>query len=76
MSLSSIESILKTGNEDNYELIRMIGKGRYGEVFEAFDVTNNKRCALKVLKPIRIDKVFGHLVVLLLLFYSEESHSL
>ena len=59
MSLSSIESIVKTGNEDNYELI-----GRYGEVFEAFDVTNNKRCALKVLKRIRTDKVFREIDVL------------
>ncbi len=64
MSLSSIESIVKTGNEDKYELIRMIGKGRYGEVFEAFDVTNNKRCALKVLKPIRTDKVLREIDVL------------
>ena len=44
---------IQFGNRDDYQLVKKIGKGKYGEVFEAINVTNNEKCAIKVLKPIR-----------------------
>ena len=44
---------IQYGNPDDYQLVKKIGKGKYGEVFEAINVTNNEKCAIKVLKPIR-----------------------
>jgi len=61
---NGIQSITKTGNTDDYELISRIGSGRYGEVFEAFNVTNNMRVAIKVLKPVRPDKVMREMQIL------------
>lgn len=37
---------------DQYELIRMIGRGKYSEVFEAIDTSkSNLRVVVKTLKP-------------------------
>lgn len=58
------KKIVGSGNPDDYELIKRIGSGRYGEVFKAINVTNNKTVAIKVLKPIRSDKVIREVTVL------------
>ncbi|KAF1793503.1 Protein kinase, ATP binding site [Phytophthora cactorum] len=39
------------GDQDNYEVIRKIGRGKYSEVFEGYNVANNSRCVIKILKP-------------------------
>ena len=36
----------------NYELVRVIGSGSFGYVFEGLDRTNNKKVAIK-----RVEKV-------------------
>lgn len=53
------------GNRDDYELLRRVGRGRYGEVFEAINITNNKRVAIKVLKAVRKDKIEREIRILL-----------
>ena len=40
----------------NYEIIKVIGSGSFGYVFEAFDHANNRKVALK-----RIEKVGNQL---------------
>ncbi|KAK2964929.1 putative Casein kinase II subunit alpha [Blattamonas nauphoetae] len=40
-----------------YELIKKIGHGKFGEVFEGIDVRNGRMCAIKVLRPIRKKKL-------------------
>ncbi|CAG2183959.1 unnamed protein product, partial [Oppiella nova] len=45
-------------------LIQRIGSGRYGEVFAAINVTTDKKYAIKVLKPVRIEKVIREIKVL------------
>jgi len=37
-------------NQDNYQVVRKLGRGKYSEVFEAMNVTNNEKCVIKVLK--------------------------
>lgn len=35
-------------NQDDYEVIRKIGRGKYSEVFEGINVRTNKMCVIKV----------------------------
>lgn len=37
-------------NQDNYQLVRKLGRGKYSEVFEAINVTNNEKVVVKILK--------------------------
>ncbi|KAJ2404111.1 Casein kinase II subunit alpha [Coemansia sp. RSA 2530] len=45
------------GSQDNYEIIRKIGRGKYSEVFEGVDVSSNTSCVIKVLKPVKKKKI-------------------
>lgn len=36
--------------QDDYQLVRKLGRGKYSEVFEAYNVTNNEKCVVKILK--------------------------
>lgn len=36
--------------QDDYQLVRKLGRGKYSEVFEAINVTNNEKCVVKILK--------------------------
>ncbi|KAH0619426.1 hypothetical protein JD844_000040 [Phrynosoma platyrhinos] len=38
------------GNQDDYQLVRKLGRGKYSEVFEAINITNNERVVVKILK--------------------------
>ncbi|KAL2300181.1 hypothetical protein Nmel_012145 [Mimus melanotis] len=40
------------GNQDDYQLVRKLGRGKYSEVFEAINITNNERVVVKILKDI------------------------
>ncbi|CAN0873219.1 Inactive casein kinase II subunit alpha-2 [Linum grandiflorum] len=48
---------LQWGKQDNYEIIRKVGRGKYSEVFEGINVTNNQKCIIKILKPVKKKKV-------------------
>jgi serine/threonine protein kinase len=36
--------------QDDYQLVRKLGRGKYSEVFEAINITNNEKCVVKILK--------------------------
>lgn len=42
--------IVDWGLQDNYQLVRKLGRGKYSEVFEAINITNNEKCVVKILK--------------------------
>jgi casein kinase II subunit alpha len=44
-------------NQDNYEVVRKIGRGKYSEVFEGYNVVNNNKCVIKILKPVKKKKI-------------------
>lgn len=46
-------------NQDNYQLVRKLGRGKYSEVFEAINVTNNEKVVVKILK-VRVLDFFFH----------------
>lgn len=43
--------------QDDYEVLRKVGRGKYSEVFEGVNVTNNEKCVIKILKPVKKKKV-------------------
>ncbi|THH30504.1 hypothetical protein EUX98_g3677 [Antrodiella citrinella] len=42
---------------DRYEIVRRVGGGKYSEVFEGVDMSNEDRCIIKVLKPVMKKKI-------------------
>lgn len=44
-------------NQDHYEVVRKVGRGKYSEVFEGINVLTNKQCIIKILKPVKKKKV-------------------
>jgi len=53
----SISLWLFPSDQDDYEVVRKIGRGKYSEVFEGINVNNNERCVIKILKPVKKKKV-------------------
>ena len=45
----------KTGHD--YEFIRKLGKGKYSEVFESVDLVTNWTVVVKLIKPIKEEKI-------------------
>ena len=43
--------------QDNYEVVRKLGRGKYSEVFEGVNIVNNESCVIKILKPVKKKKV-------------------
>lgn len=44
------------GDQENYEVIRKIGRGKYSEVFDGINVVSGERCVVKILKPVKKKK--------------------
>ncbi|KAJ1463137.1 kinase-like domain-containing protein [Pelagophyceae sp. CCMP2097] len=52
------------GEQEDYEVIRKIGRGKYSEVFEGMNVANDKRCVVKILKPVKKKKIKREIKIL------------
>lgn len=52
------------GVQDNYEIVRKIGRGKYSEVFEGVNIVNNEECVIKVLKPVKKKKIKREIKIL------------
>jgi casein kinase II subunit alpha len=50
--------------QDRYEIVCKIGRGKYSEVFEGFDVKENKKCVIKILKPVKKKKIKREIKIL------------
>jgi casein kinase II subunit alpha len=50
--------------QDNYEIVRKIGRGKYSEVFEGVNIMNNEKCVIKVLKPVKKKKIKREIKIL------------
>lgn len=42
--------LLFCSNQDNYQIVQKLGRGKYSEVFEAVNITGNTKCVIKILK--------------------------
>ena len=45
--------------QDDYEVVRKVGRGKYSEVFEGINTANNQKCIIKILKPVKKKKARG-----------------
>ncbi|KAF3324004.1 Casein kinase II subunit alpha [Carex littledalei] len=52
------------GEQDDYEVVRKVGRGKYSEVFEGFHRTHNERCVIKILKPVKKKKIKREIKIL------------
>jgi len=52
------------GEQDHYEVVRKVGRGKYSEVFEGVNVTTNTRCIIKILKPVKKKKIKREIKIL------------
>ncbi|CAI0451721.1 unnamed protein product [Linum tenue] len=46
-------------DQNDCEVVRKFGRGKYSEVFEGINVTNNEKRIIKILKPVKKKKVLG-----------------
>jgi len=49
---------------DNYYVYHKLGRGKYSEVFEGANLSNNQKCVIKILKPVRIEKQYREVKIL------------
>eukprot|EP00877_Chromochloris_zofingiensis_P000343 jgi/Chrzof1/10309/Cz04g36230.t1 len=52
------------GEQDNYEVVRKVGRGKYSEVFEGMCSANNQKCIIKILKPVKKKKIRREIKIL------------
>lgn len=52
------------GEVENYECHHKLGRGKYSEVFLGYSKSNNQKCVVKVLKPVKTEKIFREVKIL------------
>ncbi|KAL5988164.1 Homeobox protein HD-6 [Asimina triloba] len=52
------------GDQDDYEVVRKVGRGKYSEVFEGINTTSSERCIIKILKPVKKKKIKREIKIL------------
>lgn len=50
MTPTLLLSLFFFSNQEDYQLVRKLGRGKYSEVFEAINITNNEKVVVKILK--------------------------
>ncbi|WIA40526.1 hypothetical protein OEZ86_013874 [Tetradesmus obliquus] len=55
---------IQWGEQDNYEVVRKVGRGKYSEVFEGVCVANSQKCIIKILKPVKKKKIRREIKIL------------
>jgi casein kinase II subunit alpha len=56
------------GDMNNYECHHKLGRGKYSEVFLGYSKQNNSKCVIKVLKPVKTEKIFREIKILQVLY--------
>ncbi|GFZ47482.1 Casein kinase II subunit alpha [Saitozyma sp. JCM 24511] len=56
--------VVQWGIQDNYEIVRKVGRGKYSEVFESVHIPTNRKCIVKVLKPVKKKKIKREIKIL------------
>jgi casein kinase II subunit alpha len=51
-------------NQEDYEIVRKVGRGKYSEVFEGINITNDEKCVIKALKPVKKKKIKREIKIL------------
>lgn len=56
--------VIDWANQDDYQLVRKLGRGKYSEVFEGINITSNSKCVVKILKPVKKKKIKREIKIL------------
>uniref|UniRef100_A0A671NC10 non-specific serine/threonine protein kinase n=1 Tax=Sinocyclocheilus anshuiensis TaxID=1608454 RepID=A0A671NC10_9TELE len=56
--------VIEWGNQDDFQLVCKLGRGKYSEVFEAINITNNEKVVVKILKPVKKKKIKREIKIL------------
>lgn len=51
-------------DQDDYEVVRKIGRGKYSEVFSGVNSINGNKCVVKILKPVKKKKIKREIKIL------------
>ena len=51
-------------SQENYEIIKKIGRGKYSEVYEGINTLNNERIVIMILKPVKKTKIRREIKIL------------
>ncbi|KAL9357202.1 hypothetical protein Peur_050455 [Populus x canadensis] len=52
------------GEQDDYMVVKKVGRGKYSEVFEGMHCTDNEKCVIKILKPVKKKKIKREIKIL------------
>ncbi|KAL6507446.1 Casein kinase II subunit alpha-4, chloroplastic [Orobanche gracilis] len=52
------------GEQDDYVVVKKVGRGKYSEVFEGHHTINNEKCIIKILKPVKKKKIKREIKIL------------
>ncbi|KAG6774068.1 hypothetical protein POTOM_021417 [Populus tomentosa] len=52
------------GEQDDYMVVKKVGRGKYSEVFEGMHSTDNEKCIIKILKPVKKKKIKREIKIL------------
>ena len=47
---------IEWGKQEDYEIIKKVGRGKYSEVYEGININNDQKVVIKVLKPVKKKK--------------------
>ena len=51
-------------SQEDYEVVRKVGRGKYSEVFDGYNTRNKQRCVIKILKPVKKKKIKREIKIL------------
>ena len=53
-----------SSDQEDYEVVRKVGRGKYSEVFEGINIVNEEKCVIKILKPVKKKKIRREIKIL------------
>jgi hypothetical protein len=56
--------VVNWGNQEDYEVVKKIGRGKYSEVFEGVNEQSKAKCVIKILKPVKKKKIKREIKIL------------
>ena len=62
-SLSFLPSLINR-SQDDYDVVRKVGRGKYSEVFEGCHTPTGSKCVIKILKPVKKKKIRREVAIL------------
>ena len=55
---------IPNSDQDDYEVVKKIGRGKYSEVFAGINSINDTKCVVKILKPVKKKKIKREIKIL------------